>query len=90
MKFLVQKRLGCCRELLVSRLCSKKAENGFKTKSDPNDHQPLPMKIKDSLLKNCRLAVRDFAGDVDIANGSVDNDMKDILDLKGVKSRLIS
>lgn len=42
-KFLVQKRLGCCRESLVSRLCrkemltsginsSKKAENELKTK----------------------------------------------------------
>ncbi|XP_055306685.1 protein GVQW3-like [Sitodiplosis mosellana] len=45
--------------------------------------------IKELVLKNCRLAVRDLAGLVGISEGSVKTILRDHLCLKKVKSRLV-
>jgi len=41
------------------------------------------------MLKNHRLTIRDLVDAVDTSKGSVNNILKDILDLKCVKSQLV-
>lgn len=56
-------------------------------KSTPDDHQPLPMKVtsrklKDSVLKNVRLALRNLADVVGISKRLVNKILKDISGLR--------
>ncbi|XP_055326361.1 protein GVQW3-like [Sitodiplosis mosellana] len=46
-------------------------------------------KIKELVLENCRLTIRDLADDIGISKGSVNTILKDVLGLKRVKSRLV-
>ncbi|XP_039304403.1 protein GVQW3-like [Solenopsis invicta] len=47
-------------------------------------------KIKDLVLENRRLTIRDISDKIGISKGSVNSILKDVLALKRVKSRLVS
>ena len=95
MKFLLQNRWGCCRRPSVTRLyrrqehssgikCSEKTENALKTKSAPDekktstDEQHI-MEIKDLVLKNRGLSIRELADTIFISRRSVNTILKYIL-----------
>ncbi|CAH2091094.1 unnamed protein product [Euphydryas editha] len=73
---------------------SKRAKNELKTNRALAGHQrPLTRvtskKIKDLVLENRRLTIRDLADSVGISFDSVQTILKNVLCLKHVKSRLV-
>ena len=46
-------------------------------------------KVKELVLANCRLTIRDIADEIGVSKGSINSILKDVLGLKRVKSRLV-
>lgn len=102
MKFLVRKGLGYCREhLMLSQRNVYKWYKNFKDGREWVESEKrlgLPSTFTDashvkqngdSVLKSCRLIIRELADAVDSSNRSLNNVLKDISSSKRVKSRLI-
>ena len=97
-KFRLQKRWGCCesplpilaccRKMFISDIKTSKRERSGRpsTSTDVNQHVN---KMKQLVLKNRLLTVKELTDTIGISEGSVKTIWKDLLGLWKVKSRLV-